>query len=173
MRQQTTSSTTSRPADILALVSRLMGHYWLPTEPEPVRRAQLEDWLEDLIEFSTAAVAAACREWRQTKSKRPTPADIRKLCIVSQNRRRETEAKALPPPVRQPEPEPEPMSEEDRAYCILLAEKEIRRLKRIPADKPTGYGVELVRKERTYTAEEMRRARIALGIEQPQQQAAE
>ena len=151
-----------------------MSHYWLATEPEPVRRTQLEDWLEDLSEFSTAAVADACREWRQTKSKRPTPADIRKLCIVSQNRRRETEAKALPPPVRQPEPEPDPMSDEDRAYCILLADKAIRHLKHRPMEsQPTGYGVELVRKERTYTAEEMRRARIALGIEQPDTLAAE
>ena len=31
--------------------------------------------------------------------------------------------------------------------------------------QPTGYGVEKVRKERTYTADELRRARIALGIE--------
>ena len=148
-----------------------MFHYWVADETPAVRSVQLEDWLEDLSEFSTAAVAAACREWRQTKSKRPTPADIRKLCIVTQKQRRETEAKALPPPVRQPEPEPEPMSEEDRAYCILLAEKEIRRLKRIPADKPTGYGVERVRKEHTYTADELRRGRIALGIEHPQQAA--
>ena len=151
-----------------------MSHYWLATEPEPVRRTQLEDWLEDLGEFSPAAVAAACREWRQTKSKRPTPADIRKLCIVAQNRRRDSEAKALPAPARRPEPEPEPMSDEDRAYCILLAEKALRHLKHRPMEsQPTGYGVERVRKERTYTADELRRARIALGIERPAAEAAE
>jgi len=66
------------------------------------------------------------------------------------------------------------MSDEDRAYCILLAEKAIRHLKhRSVESQPTGYGVERVRKERTYTADELRRARLALGIERPDTLAAE
>ena len=41
------------------------------------------DWLEDLAEFGPEIVAAACREWRRKPGgKRPTPGDIRALCIA-------------------------------------------------------------------------------------------
>jgi len=96
MRQQTASSETSRPADILALVSRLMGHYWLATEPEPVRRAQLEDWLDDLIEFKSEIVADACRQWRRTGIRRPLPSDIRRFCVELQRQEQERGAIAGP-----------------------------------------------------------------------------
>jgi hypothetical protein len=94
MKQQTTSSAASK-VQILAMVSRLLSHYWLATEPEPVRRAQLEDWLEDLAEFGPAAVANACRDWRQQPgARRPLPGDIRKLCIEAQTAQRERLAHA-------------------------------------------------------------------------------
>ncbi len=40
-----------------------------------------EDWVTDLTEFAPQTVARACAEWRRSQSKRPTIADIRKLCI--------------------------------------------------------------------------------------------
>ena len=66
-----------------------MAHYWTADETATVRREQTEDWLEDLVEFGPGIVAAACREWRQTQHRRPTPADIRTLCIAEQHAERE------------------------------------------------------------------------------------
>ena len=62
MRQQTTSSATSKPADILALVSRLMGHYWLATEPEPVRRhcRQASATISDLNSIRSSSQSSSC-----------------------------------------------------------------------------------------------------------------
>ncbi len=55
-----------------------------------MRQAQVEDWLEDLIEFGPAAVADACREWRRTPiNRRPVPGEIRKLCIDAMPRQQE------------------------------------------------------------------------------------
>lgn len=45
----------------------------------------MADWLEDLAEFAAPHVAEACKEWRRTQSKRPTPADIRKLALQHQS----------------------------------------------------------------------------------------
>ncbi len=39
------------------------------------------DWLSDLREFGPDTVSRACGEWRRTQTRRPTIADIRKLCI--------------------------------------------------------------------------------------------
>jgi hypothetical protein len=53
-----------------------------------MRQAQVEDWLEDLIEFGPAAVADACREWRRSPvNRRPVPGEIRKLCIEAEGAR--------------------------------------------------------------------------------------
>jgi hypothetical protein len=54
-----------------------------------MRRAQAEDWLEDLEEFIPADVRTACTEWRRTSTRRPLIADIRSLCIAAQLRRSE------------------------------------------------------------------------------------
>lgn len=86
-----------RSASIAALISRLMSHYWTADDPPAIRRAQAEDWVLDLIEFGPAVVEAACREWRRRPGgRRPTPGDIRALCLAEQRERRE--APALPPP---------------------------------------------------------------------------
>lgn len=39
------------------------------------------DWLSDLHEFPLGAIEGAIITWRRTQSKRPTPADIRKLIL--------------------------------------------------------------------------------------------
>ena len=55
-----------------------------------MRQAQVEDWLEDLIEFGPAVVSEACREWRRTPiNRRPVPGEIRKLCIEASPRQQE------------------------------------------------------------------------------------
>lgn len=56
--------------------------------PASVREAQALDWLADLREFGPDTVSRACGEWRRTQSKRPTIADIRRLCIEDRQIRR-------------------------------------------------------------------------------------
>lgn len=84
-----TSST-----EIAGLVSSLLNHYWTADDLVASRKQQIRDWLEDLIEFPVAVVAKACREWRQQPGgRRPTPGDIRALCIPEHNRLLAIEAK--------------------------------------------------------------------------------
>jgi hypothetical protein len=83
--------------EIAALVTRLLAHYWTATEPAAVRQAQIEDWLDDLGEFAPPAVADACREWRRAPGgRRPTPGDIRRLCIESRQAQQERLLLAAP-----------------------------------------------------------------------------
>lgn len=46
-----------------------------------MRSLQIEDWLDDLTEFPASLVSWACKEWRQSQTRRPMPAEIRKLCV--------------------------------------------------------------------------------------------
>jgi hypothetical protein len=43
------------------------------------RRAQIEDWIDDLVGFPLDKIEGACTEWRRSENRRPTPADIRKI----------------------------------------------------------------------------------------------
>lgn len=95
---------------VAALVARLLQHFFSPDMPDVARRTIAEDWLEDLREFGPEIVERACREWRQTQSRRPTPADIRKLCIAEQIAR----GPALPAPPRHAEPDEMPVSHAGR-----------------------------------------------------------
>jgi len=74
-------------ASISSLIARLMNHYWTGDDPPEIRRAQAEDWIDDLVELGPDIVAFACGEWRRTKSKRPTPAEIRIIAIAEQRER--------------------------------------------------------------------------------------
>lgn len=58
----------------------MLGHYWAANEDTRLRAALAQDWLGDLREFTATVVADACREWRRAETKRPTIADIRRLC---------------------------------------------------------------------------------------------
>ena len=83
--------------EIAALIARLLAHYWTADDPEASRKAQILDWIEDLVEFGTDIVSVACGEWRRTQIKRPTPADIRRLAISEQaDRRMGVPDRALP-----------------------------------------------------------------------------
>ena len=82
---------------ILERITILMSHYWAADEPQAVRKAQLGDWLDDLREFSAVVVAGACQEWRRGQNRRPTIADIRKLCL---------EARPMPASIGKPKHTP-------------------------------------------------------------------
>lgn len=75
-------------ASIAAIVSRLLSHYWAADDPLETRKAQIEDWLEDLVEFEPDVVNDACSRWRrQPGNRRPTPGDIRAFASEEQNAR--------------------------------------------------------------------------------------
>lgn len=65
-------------------IATLLSHYWTTAEDQALRRAQASDWLADLEEFAPHIVTSSCAMWRRTESRRPTPADIRKLCLELQ-----------------------------------------------------------------------------------------
>jgi hypothetical protein len=79
---------------IAEIVVRLLNHFGTVDEPVAVRKAIARDWIEDLAEFSARQVDDACREWRRTKSHRPTISDIRSMCITAQNQERSRKALA-------------------------------------------------------------------------------
>lgn len=58
----------------------LLSHFWLTSEDQAMRKAQLADWLDALKPFTAIIVADACRHWVRSESKRPAPADIVRLC---------------------------------------------------------------------------------------------
>jgi hypothetical protein len=69
-------------------VSRLLSHYWTAADDEATRQAQVEDWIDDLVEFDLSIIVEACTRWRrQPGGRRPTPGDIRKFCIEEQTER--------------------------------------------------------------------------------------
>ena len=79
-------SETAR--QIAGLIGRLLVHYWTENMPASMREAQALDWLEDLREFGPELVSEACLAWRrQPGGKRPTPGDIRALCIRERQER--------------------------------------------------------------------------------------
>lgn len=99
---------------VLEQIVRLIAHYWLPNEDQAMLRAKYEDWLEDLREFPARIVAGACREWRRSATRRPTPADIIRLCREATPRRRPT---APPPPADRAASQPGNTSEERTAQA--------------------------------------------------------
>jgi hypothetical protein len=80
------------------LIARLLSHYWTADDHPAMRQAQAEDWIEDLVELPTECVEEACREWRQTQTRRPVPSEIRILAITAQARMRDRSILALPAP---------------------------------------------------------------------------
>jgi hypothetical protein len=91
----TSSATVSA---ISLLVTKLLSHYWTSEEHAAARQAQVEDWIDDLAEFGSGVVQEACAEWRRSETRRPLPADIRRLCVEERDRRAWRETRALPPP---------------------------------------------------------------------------
>ncbi len=70
--------------ELAAITTRLISHYWTANDDPRMRQAQIEDWIDDLIEFDVPVVTQVCQEWRRTQTRRPLPADIRRMCIELQ-----------------------------------------------------------------------------------------
>jgi hypothetical protein len=83
----TSTAPPSRPQrspaerEIAIRVAGLLAHYWTPDTDPAAQRAQILDWIADLKEFPVGAVEGAIVTWRRTQSRRPAPADIRKLIL--------------------------------------------------------------------------------------------
>jgi hypothetical protein len=81
MPSKTTPNEIPAIRRIAELISRLLVHYWTADDPVETRTVQFEDWLEDLGQFPPVTVEEACRQWRRSRRHRPTPSDIRWLCL--------------------------------------------------------------------------------------------
>lgn len=155
--------------EIAGIIGRLLMHYYAPHDlSAPARKAMAADWLEDLEEFEPDVVADACREWRRKPgSRRPLPGDIRQLCIAEQQRQIERRAIAGPDgerPWTYPERRAALDAERERNRPAELANYE--RLKRLDEERNAKrIGALRPVKELIHTTEQMRQARIALGIE--------
>jgi hypothetical protein len=88
MRASTKPLSAEQERQTASLIARLMSHYWASDTPTEIRREMAMDWLDDLREFGPDIVSAACGAWRRSQTKRPTPADVRRLCIEEQTERR-------------------------------------------------------------------------------------
>lgn len=51
-----------------------------------MRRAQAEDWIADLAEYSAGAVREGCARWRRSETRRPTIAELRPIIAEEQGR---------------------------------------------------------------------------------------
>lgn len=82
--------TTTAATELSKTILRLMSHYWTADDPPATREAQIEDWIEDLIEFDLDIVREACAEWRRKPvNRRPLPGEIRAICFSEQQDRQE------------------------------------------------------------------------------------
>jgi hypothetical protein len=84
-KPQPSNSSHDTDRAIAGLIARLLLHFWTPQElSEGARTAMASDWLMDVREFGSDVVAEACGRWRRSETRRPTIADIRRLCIEEQ-----------------------------------------------------------------------------------------
>jgi len=61
----------------MSRVLTMLNHYYVGKQEAQVQRAIANDWWECLKEFPKTAIFAACLSWVKTRTRRPTPADIR------------------------------------------------------------------------------------------------
>lgn len=62
-------------------VATLLSHYYAATAHEGINAMVAHDWLESLAVLPQSAIAEACATWRDNETRKPTPAQIRKLAI--------------------------------------------------------------------------------------------
>jgi hypothetical protein len=186
MRLSTNPRRETERREIYATLYRLLTHYWQNTELDAARRGQIEDLLEDVAEFGAATVLEICREWRRTRDRAPMPSELRRLCIQAQSAEQDRRVTAggedMDAYARSVgfADNAERMQEIRKAQARRDDPADWDRLKRIK-EEIQGYRVGGMRPahhladavaaalgtqvERDYTPEEMRRARIELGIE--------
>lgn len=71
---------------ILGQVATMLSLYWQPDDSDLVRAAAGKVWADMLERFSQAEISDACRSWIRTETRRPTPAEIIKLCAAARPR---------------------------------------------------------------------------------------
>jgi hypothetical protein len=95
-----------REQQVAEEITRLLSHYRMTADDNvdpALQQAVLEDWLEDLAEFSPADVRVACREWRQNNKWRPKISEIRALALAERHRAHNARGDLLPAPSMSPE----------------------------------------------------------------------
>lgn len=76
------SNTSPGDREIAAQVAALLLHYPIGNISDGARAQMAHDWVADLRRFGPYTVGEACRLWRQKPGgRRPTPGDVRALCI--------------------------------------------------------------------------------------------
>jgi hypothetical protein len=139
-----------------------------------MRKAQAQDWIEDLEEFGPAIVAEACRTWRRRPvNRRPSPGEIRALCLNEQREQRERAQHAQLSG-------PDAMDAYARSVGFANNAERMAQIRRDEAkrDDPAHYErlkalqleiqprpVGSLRKAKEASPEELRRGRIELGLE--------
>lgn len=88
------------PADreaVLACIAGLMAHYFVPGMTEGLHKSVALDWADDLASFPLWAVREACRDWRRTNDRKPTPHQIVTRCAdeVFEHRKTRDRLKAI------------------------------------------------------------------------------
>lgn len=101
----------------------MLSLYWQPDESDLVRAAAGKVWADHLERFSQDEIAKACRRWIGKESRRPTPAEIIKLCCDARPK------PVLVPPPRKPHPR-DTMTPEERAASQAMFERLIQDLNR-------------------------------------------
>lgn len=75
--------TPADAGDIATVAFATCMHFWVPDVPQRVEVRIAEDWITDLAGYPIWAIEAAFRDWRRSKSRRPTIAEIRSACEFS------------------------------------------------------------------------------------------
>lgn len=103
-------------------VTTLLSHYWQDRKDELVAEAALADWMDDLEAFPRGVISSAIGTWRRSEHRRPTPADIRSMCIRGMPKPRPV---PLAPPKRE-------RTEEERAAVAAMLRAAGFAPKRVP-----------------------------------------
>lgn len=82
-------------------MATLLSFYWQADDSDLVKAAAGKVWADMLERFSQDEIAKACRRWIANETRRPTPAEIIKLCVEERPRPQVVYLSAprdLPPP---------------------------------------------------------------------------
>lgn len=76
------------PADMVAhsefiagAIRSLLFHFYVPERDEHLVDAAMEDWIKILEPFSEKNIREARDRWLDTMTRRPSPAEIKKICF--------------------------------------------------------------------------------------------
>lgn len=76
---------TSRPPARIAFLkdrlSALLAHFFSAATGERLNAIVAADWMEIIAPFPEQVIAAAVKDWLENNSKKPTPMEIKNLCV--------------------------------------------------------------------------------------------